>query len=344
MSETLTLQDVTTVQDDPSPFTGNNLTQDVRSFSEGTFSITIQVLVSSLTLLGNLLLIRVLYDLPDSKLRNTTKLLLSYVSVSFCIFSIAILGRVFKMHCVVYLALIITSGFNILSGMLYLALETFFIVNRPHTHQKFVSMKICKIEILMSCLLSLCISLIAHATKNKLGDTYPCFITNGKLHPIFVLFTSGLILKSIIVTSIVQFRTLKAIRSVCPINNTTNSQRNTVSFINSNMEGVTGVVISPVTSSGSYRKSPLHKLTTILSVSLLCFIICWTPLIIYFFVFSLYKLLHIEVDFEHQVSIACTSLAALNGSLHIIVYLVMSTQIRQMVKKYCTKCICSHNF
>ena len=342
MSVTSTLQEVTTVQDDQNIDMGNYSTMEDRAYSDSTVSIVFQVLIGSLTLLGNVLFIRILCDLRGSKLRKTTTLLLAYVSVSFCVLSIAILGRLFKMPCAAFLALVITSGINILNGMLYLALETFFIVNRPHTQHKFVSMKICTIEIVVSFVASIGIGYVAHVTK-KMGNKYPCFITNGKLHPVFVIFTSGLVLTVMIVTSVVQFRTLRAMRNVSPIN-TTIHQEYAMSVVTSNPEALPGPVPSQGTSVGRLKKSPLHKLTTILCVSLLCFVICWTPLMVCFLVFSLCQLFAIEASLEHELSIACSNLVTLNGCFHTLIYFVMSTQIRQMLIKYCKKCLClSHN-
>ena len=331
--------EVSTVQDYSSTTLGNDSQREVQDHSQGTFLITIQVLIGSLTFAGNLLLIRVLYDLPNSKLRKTTKLLLSYVSVSFIIFSIAMIGRVFQIPCVGFLVVVMATSINALSGMLWLALETFFMVNRPHTQHKFVSMKTCTIAILLSFLMSLFIDLGAFVTRRKGYSASLCFVNNGMLHPLFVFFSTDCILLMITVTSVVQWRTVQKLKNVVPIQKRTTY---TVSVLRPNMEPIPDPIIPKEISTGHVKKTPLHKLTKMLSVSLVCFIICWTPLFICFIVFSLCELLSIEVWLKSQISVALSSLVMLNGTLHVLIYLVMSTQIRQTVIRYCKTCLCLH--
>ena len=329
--------EVSTVRDNSSIQFENGSQGEVETYSQGTFLIVIQVLVGSLTLFGNLLLIRVLHDLPNSKLRKTTKLLLSYVSVSFCIFSIAMLGRVLKLPCSVFKGVVATTGFHALGGMLCLALETFFIVNRPHTQHKFVSMRKCKLAILLYFLLSVIIDLIAFVTRRKVNNTSVCNMTDGRLNPVFVSFTSGCLLVMIISTAVIQCKTVQRLKTVSPVRTQPNY---TVSFHNSNMAAVPTPVISLETTPVSVSKSPLHKLTIMLSLSLLCFIICWTPLIMCFLVFPLCDLVGINIELKHEISLALSSLVMFNGSLHVTIYLSRSTQIRQTVIKYFKRCFC----
>ena len=331
--------EVSTVQEYSSTYSGNDSQREVQDHSQGTFLTTIQVLTSSLTLVGNLLLIRVLYDLPNSKLRKTTKLLLSYVSVSFCMCSIALLGRAFQMPCVGFLAVVMATSINALGGMLWLALETFFMVNRPHTQHKFVSMKTCTIAILLSFLVSLFFDLVAFVTRRKGYSASLCYTNNGMLHPLFVFLLTDFRLLMITVTSVVQWRTVRRLTNVVPIHKQTTY---TVSVLSSNMETIPDPFIPKEISTGHVKKSPLHKLTIMLSVTLLCFIISWTPLFICLIVFSLCELLSIEVRLKSQISVGLSSLVMLDGTLHVLIYLVMSTQIRQTVIRYCKMCFCLH--
>ena len=59
--------------------------------------------------------------------------------------------------------------------------------------------------------------------------------------------------------------------------------------------------------------------------------------------FSVSLLFGVETGTERQVLTALSSLLILHGQLHVVIYLVMSTQIRQVVRKYLGSLICCCN-
>ena len=295
--------------------------------------ICFQVSVCVSSVLGNLVIIRVIYNLEGSKLRDTTKLLLSYVSATHCIFAVIIVCRFFQPPCQILLLGAINVCFNNLSGITLLAYEAFVLVTWPHSHRRFVNVNICKIGIFITCLISVCIDIGAYGTLVEPDDPALCLFTNKVFPPAFLLPTFGLIVAMITGTATVQICTLKKIKRVFPVQN----QAPTVEF------AVTNQVVTIVTQPPANSGSPFHRLTKILSVSILSFIICWCPVMFCVIGFSVSHLFGIETGTERQVLTTLISLLIVHGQLHVIIYVVMSTQIRQAVRKYLRSLICCCN-
>ena len=286
----------------------------------------IQSLIGFFTLFGNLLIIRVLYDLPNSKLKRTTKLLICYVSASHCIVFVMIGARFFNLPCWIVMVGAFTVLFNIISGMLLLAIETLILVKRPYSHHRFISVKICKIWIFTTFCITVCIDIVAYVTMKEPDDASACYFTNGNFNPIFLCLFSGIMGAILCSTTAVQISLLRAMKKVFPV-------IPTVTYTASSMQVVCN--IGPQAAPGrTIRRSPLHKLTAVLSLSLLCSFICWCPMITFIFICSMLELLDIQTEKESEVFTVFRSLVVLNGILHVIVYLVGSTQIRQAIKKY----------
>ena len=296
--------------------------------------ICFQVSVCVSSVLGNLVMIRVIYNFEGSKLRDTTKLLLSYVSATHCIFSVIIVCRFFQPPCQILLLGAINVCFNNLSGITLLAYEAFVLVTWPYSHHQFVNTNICKVGIFITCLISVCIDIGAYGTLVEPDDPALCLFTNKVFPPAFLLPTFGLIAAMIAGTATIQICTLKKIKRVFPVPN----QAPTVEFAANNQ--VVTIVTQPPPNSGS----PFHRLTKILSVSILSFIICWCPVMFCVIGFSVSQLFGAESGTERQVLTTLISLLIVHGQLHVIIYLVMSTQIRQAVRKYLRSwiCCCDH--
>ena len=334
MSELSTQADEVTQQS----FTdvGINTTGSPKLYSPATYLVIVQVLVGSFSIFGNLIIARVLYDLPNSKLRKTTKILLIYVSISHCILSTLLVLRHFKLPCTLFLIGAYISGFNALSGMLYLAYEALIMVTKPHTHPRYVSMNICRLGILVSCLVSGCISLAAYITKKHSKYIF-CYFNNGIISPLLLFLIFNLVLAMILVTSTFQICTLRIMKKTFPTGSVSTS--NNVSM---NQIAPVPVIIQPSQEVLNGSQSPLQRLIKILTASLLCFVICWCPIISLIIVLSAYDKFEIEIDLQLRCQLAATlsGLTMLNGGLHAVVYLVMSTQIRQAVKKYLSGWLC----
>ena len=254
----------------------------------------------------------------------TPKILMRYVSFSHCLMSVILIGRLFSMPCLIVLLGGITSGFNVQCGLPYLGYEALILVTKPYNYQKFISMNICKIEILASCLVSVCFNIVAYLTMKEPDDP-SCHSTNGFLNPLFLCLFMGVLSTIIIVTSTIQIFTLKAMKKVFPETGTLNINVIQVAPVNNTSRGVT---------TERKRKFPLLRLTKMSMMSLYCSIICWFPSTISIFTFSIFEILQIEGGMEQQILVGFSNLVALNGSLHVIVYLTMSSQIRQAIKEY----------
>ena len=509
----------------------------------GFFLAGIQMFFAFASFFGNVLIIRVIHNLPGSKLRQTTKLLISFVSVSHCTITIVAVGRLFNMPCLLGLFIGYSSGFNILWGILFLAFEAFILVKKPHSHTRYVSVKICIFQILFSCLITVGFNLAMYLTQKVPDDVSFCYMTNGMLNPWAHGLPTCLMVAMIICAAVIQISTLKTLRKTSPmgtntapsppsnlqavpnptvhplsasqqissnvkvVSNCTVDQpriqhglqemssnlqvvpnptvypASTPQHISSNVQAVPNCTIDPphvpqetssnakvvpnctidppyvpqetssnvkvvpnctidpphvpqetssnvkvvpnctidsphvpqetssnvqavpnctidpphvpqetssnvkvvpnctidppyvpqdmlsnvialpnptvdpphvpqetlsnvqvvpnptlhplhVSQANSRRMSPLHKLTVILSISLLCFIICWLPLCLACITFSLLEILEIAVSVEGTLVTALSSLTMLSGCLHVAVYVVMSTQIRQALVKY----------
>ena len=300
----------------------------------GIFSATFQCFTGFTSVFGNILLICVLHDLPNSRLRMTTKLLLSYVSVSHCILSTVAVGRLINMPCLLALLGGYSSGINIIWGIFYLAFEACVMVKKPHNHSKFVSIKICKIQIFLSCFVTMCLNLAMYVTQKDPEDASFCYVTNGALNPWLLFFASVFPIAMIICSTAIQLCTLKALRKTSPIGT------QSVPSVSLNLQVLSNPAIHAPSAAqvGSSRMSRLHKLTVILFCSLLCFIICWLPICVCYVTFSLFEIL--EIDARTKGGVTVSSLVMLNGSLHVAVYVVMSTEIRQALRKYIRSWLC----
>ena len=322
-------QEVTTVQVNASIHTVDSSVRNISS--QNITLIPFQMGICFFSLFGNLLLILVLSDLPNSKLRSTTKLLMRYVSLSHCLMSVVLIGRLF-VPCWIVLLAAINSVFNVQCGSAYLGYEVLIMVTKPYSHQKFISMNICKGGILASCLVSVCFSVVAYLTMREPDDP-SCHFTNGVFNPVFSCLFMGVTNVIIIFSSIIQIYTLKAMKKVFPGNGTVNITVIQVAPVNTNLTAAT---------TACKRKFPLHRLTKMLMMSLLCSILCWCPTTTSIFTFSILEILRIEVGMEGQILVGFSNLVALNGSLHVIVYLTMSSQIRQAMKEYLSRWIGQH--
>ena len=485
----------------------------------GFFLAAIQMFFAFASFFGNVLVNRVIHILPDSRLRTTTKLLMSYVSLSHCIIDVVLVGRLFNMPCLLVLLGGFSSGFNVLCGILFLAFEAFILVKKPHGHTSFVSVKICIFQILFSCLMTMGFSLAMYLTQKVPDDVSFCYMTNGIFNPWVLGLPTCLLVAMIICATVIQISTLRTLRKTSPTgtNTAASPPSNLQAMLNptvhppsalqqissnvqampnctvdpphvpqerssnvqvmpnctvnpphitdetssnvqvmpnctvnpphitdemssnvqvmpnctvdpphipdemssnvqvvpnctvdpphiphetssnlqvmpnctvdpphvphetssnvqvmpnctvnpphvphetssnvqvvpnctvdpphvphetsSNVQVVPNPAVNPPHVSQAIRRNMtrLHKLTVILFFSLLCFIICWLPLCLAFIVFSFLEMLVIEVSEEGKLITALSSLAMLNGCLHVAVYVVMSTQIRQALKKY----------
>ena len=351
-------QEVTTFQDNVSTDTAGSLQMDSSIRLPISIVLPFQIVICSLSLFGNLLLTWVLNHLPNSKLRSTTKILMRYVSLSHCLMSVSLIGRLVSMPCFIVLLGAMSSGFNVQCGSAYLGYEILVMVTKPYSHQKFISMNICKVGILTSCLVSVCFSVVAYLTMKEPDDP-SCHFTNGGFNPVSLCFYMGFLGVLIIVTSTMQIFTLKAMKRVFPGTGNLNVNVIHVAPANINVIHVAPVNINVIqlvpvninviqdapvnntsTSATPGQNFPLQKLTKMLTCSLLCSVICWFPSVISIFTFSIFEMLRIEVGNERQILFALSNLVALNGILYVIVYLTMSSQIRQAVKKYLSSWVC----
>ena len=317
------LQELTTVQDNASIDTAESLEVNDSQTPLSAVMFTFQLVVCCVSLFGNLLLILVLGRLPNSKLRKTTKLLMRYVSVSHCLTSVLLVARLFNMPCWVPLLIGLNTTFSVLCGLAFLSYEVLIMATKPHSHQKFISMNICKVGIFISCLVMLCLDVAAYLTKKE-PDHSSCYFSNGVFNPVFLCFVSVLGFVIMTVTSLSQFFTLRAMNKVFPNTGTLNINVIQVAPVNNTSTDPT------TTSSNTF---PLQKLTKMLTISLVCSIITWLPSTVCIFTFSIYEIHEVEVEMERDISIGSSSFVPFNGILHVIVYLTMSSQIKQAVRK-----------
>ena len=325
--------EVTTVQDQSNGDTRNSsLPADS---IQGITIITIQAIIMACTFLGNLLMIHLLYSIPNLKLRKSTKLLLCYLCCSYCIGCILVVGRLF-INCVVMLLTVLNLSIHIISSILFLALEIFVMVKKPHRHYRFVSKRICMVGILISCLISIGVDVVAYINMKEPEDKVICYLTNGTFNPIVLCVCSSSFWVMFIVAATIQILTLKEIKKAFPgIQNITNNVM-TIQVISVPSVG------PEVTRSENRTKSPLLKLMKILLVSLCCSIICWTPSFVSIFTFSLSEIFGIRIHLERQIVVVSGGLASLNGLIHVIVYFSMSSQLKQAAIRFLKNLTCQN--
>ena len=329
-------QEMTTVQD--------NVSTDA---VDSSFNLQLSILlpfhlvISYLSLFGNLLLIWVVNHLPNSKLRKTTKVLMQYVSLSHCIPGLALTGLLLDVPCVILLLVTMNTMFNVQCGLAYLGYEVLVLVTKPYSHHNFISMNICMVGIICSCLASLCLTVIGYLIMKEPEDPF-CNFVNGVFNPVLLCLYMGFIDVIILVTSTMQIFTLRAMKRVFPGPGTMHINVIHVAPVNTNAIHVAAVNnISPAATPG--QNFPLKKLTKILTCSLLCSIICWLPSTISIITFSIFEMLQIDVPVKNQIVAGFSFLLGFNGILYVIVYLTLSSQIRQAVKKYLSSCICQNS-
>ena len=328
------IQQSTAADEHTSTEKGSAFQNNVNEQSPAICIIIVQSLIGSVTIIGNLLLMWVVYNLKNSKLRDGTRLLICYVSASHIMLSILLMARLAKLPCFLFLAGISNGGINVGFGMFHLAFETFIVVKKPYDHKWFVSIKICRIKIAISCLIALCINVMGYITMKEPHNSSFCYASNGQFHAPRLALYFSLFMLLIIVTSSLQICTLKELSNVHPIG--TQRMQSAISSVHV-MAGPTvdpapAPAISGTAQNRNIRKSPLHKLMIILSVSFLCFFMCFMPIVTSNVVFSVCELLGIQIDMKQQISTGLCTLVTINGSLHVLVYFVMSTQIRQGMK------------
>ena len=320
----------------PSSDVGVTLPGVAESHTPATYMIVIQLFIGFFSVFGNLLIIRVLYDLPNSKLRKTTKLLMYYVSISYCVLSTLVMMRLFNLPCTVFLIGSYMSGFNVLSGILLLAYEALMMVARPYDHRKFISINICRIGICLSFLVSGGINVAAYMTWRESYDQY-CYFNNGIFVPTFLAAIFGLVVMMILVTTTLQVCTLRELKKSFSLTTMVRSD-----IVSSNQIAPIPVISQPGPQDQNIFQSPLYKLIKMLRVSALCFVFCWCPSIFLILTLAICEGLEIQIDYDlkRRIATGFSSLIVLNGSLRVIIYLVMSTQVRLAVKDYLKRRLC----
>ena len=209
----------------------------------GFFLAGIQMFFAFASFFGNVLIIRVIHNLSGSKLRQTTKLLISFVSVSHCTITIVAVGRLFNMPCLLGLFIGYSSGFNILWGILFLAFEAFILVKKPHSHTRYVSVKICIFQILFSCLMTVGFNLAMYLTQKVPDDVSFCYMTNGMLNPWALGLPTCLMVAMIICAAVIQISTLRTLRKTSPMGT------NTAPSPPSNLQAVPNPTVHPLSAS-----------------------------------------------------------------------------------------------
>ena len=185
-----------------------------------------------------------------------------------------------------------------------------------------------------------------------------CYLANGGLNPVFLCVYMGFIDVIILVTSTMQIFTLRAMKRVFPATGTLNINVIHVAPVNGNVIHVAPVNsnvihVAPVnsnviedapvnnisTAATPGQNFPLRRLTKMLTGSIICSIICWFPSTISVMTFSMFEI-QIEDGIKKQILAGFSYLVLLNAILYVIVYLTMSSQIRQAVKEYLSSWIC----
>ena len=324
--------EVTTVQDQLNRDTGISL--PLSSSIQGVTIITIASLIAAFTFFGNLLMIRLLYDLPSSKLRKSTKLFLCYLCGSYCTVCILIVSKLCQLNCYIILLILVNVSTHIISAIIYPVMEIFVMVKKPHSHYRIVSTRTCIIGIFISGLISVAVDVVAY-TNMKEPDNKPfCYITNGSVNPIVTCIGSGIFGAIFIGAVTLQISTIREIKKVFP----------EIQVVSSNVINIQVVSVPPVGPQVSQNEngtnSSLLKLTKMISVSLCCSVLCWTPSIASIFIFSLFDILDIKIQEERQIVVGTGGLASLNGLIHVIVFFSMSTQLKQAANRYFKSWFC----
>ena len=323
--------EITTLQNKSTNDTGADLQNEQE---ENPIMIIIQSLISGLNLFTNLLLIRALQNLPNSKLRKSTRLLICYVSASYCLGIMLPFTKLVKLPCFVTLFNVINMLVNTVSGMLFLCTEAFIMVQRPHNHHKYISLRVCKVAIGITCLVSIGIDVLAYVTSKDPDDTR-CYITNGIFNPWFVCFFVSFIGIIVTMTSVLQISVLRSMKKVLPQNRPVHMTVTSAQIVPLGVH-----TNQPVATMVPKKNSAFRNAMIMMTMSIACWIICWCPSLICGFVFSLCETLGIQIVMERQIAGGVGGLAALSGIFHATVYIGKSRQIGQAVVTYLKSWAC----
>ena len=332
------IQESTTAVKPNSTENGSIFLSDSNEPTPALFLLIAQSLIGSVTIIGNLLLMWVVYNLKNSKLRKTTRLLICYVSASYSIMSLVMIARIFKLPCFLFTAGCSAAGLNVVSGMLFLAYETFIVVKKPCDHQRFVSVNICKVQIATSCLVAICMNVLGFVNRKVTTNSSFCYMSNGQFSASRLIVSLVFYILVLIAAFSMQMCALRAIRKIAPI------ATPNVTYIPTSQQVTVEPLPGPNTLGNAQntpiQRSPLHRLLIILLASFLCFVICFLPPLICNVIFAVSDLLEIQVNMKYSIITGLSTLVMINGSLHVLVYFVMSTQIRQGMKMLIRSWLC----
>ena len=339
------IEDTTESQENFTQLVGNHLAST--NHSPLVFLVIIMLIIAPGTIFSNMLMIRVLYRLHMSKLRKTTKLLLGYVSTSHCVLGIGSIARLFNVPCSFLALLIANTGINLLNGQFLLACEVFVMVLKPYSYQRIFTFRICKLAIFLMSATSMALYPAAYLTRKQPADSAlkkGCYMTNGMFDSLLMTITISFVALMVLLTAIIQAIALFKVHTSAK---KSPNQGPTVGHTNSlnqpvpapNMPAANQGNAPPVVTGG---KSRLHRLTVILAVSLLCFIVCWSPTVLGILIFSIYDQLGIEVSIDSKLMPAFSPLIIINGALHVGVYLFMSTEIRNGMRNCIKHSFCDN--
>ena len=332
-SRTMNGQNNTTIDD------GTQMTDNVSSHF-GILLTTAHLLLGSGNILSNLLLVNTLYSIRNLKLRKTTRQFICYVSIYHSLMGLVILVRLFWRYCLLLALGGVFTGANTLSGMFFLSCEMLIMLRKPQTYQNIVTLYRSKVAMAATSTIWLGFTIVSFMTMDEPEDKKMCYMTNGMFHPVVLAVFSFLLLFIIIVTSIIQFFVVRKVRKVSPC--ATIVQVTPQAPFTTDSSGQMPSVPSAASCNTNQSRTTtrLHKLSKILSVSLTCYVVCWTPTVLSMLVNSASEVMDIKLLIDGQVMTRLSTLLILNGGLHVIIYLVMSTQIRQSMKEFFKALVC----
>ena len=331
----------------------NNITDSSKTTLQNV-EFALQTLVNILTVLFNLVLVVVLVRLKSSHLNPSTRSLLIYGAISQMCIGLVLLAREL-LPCVLFGVLGLYFGAWVISGYFLLAVDSYITISRPYTYKSIMTPCVTKAAILMACLFWAGLQLMSYILGSPIVSqaTNFCTVNDGNLSPQALATTLVAMVVTLLLAMSISawnIRLLKKISSrVGPqVQSTQNASTSAPSAQGLNVsnqpavssnhaifsvsETIQGPSVSIRVCTNRKNKSTRQgRLIRLLMASLLMTSLCLPPVLVTTIMAEIYDTYNIDRSVLDSIRVRFAPLIAVDGIMHPIIAVVLSSEIRSAV-------------
>ena len=306
--------------------------------------VTLQVLLSVLIVICNLMLIIVLSHLKSPHLKPSTKNLLINAAASQLWLGLGLSLRHLSGSTYTFV-FGIYSGALVINGLFLFALDTFITIKKPYSYKLILTSRNSKLAIFLTSSFLTGLTLVAPLVNYLIRAQRLSFEGVAYFKPGARIICCTSILVVLLLTIVLSIWSIFLLRRISSKIGVTSINQNDSSNITQENAVELFQISNPSHQARLHtqaRKPTLitrqERLVTILTVSLLITFLCWTQLLIFTIVISFYDIHGVDTSNLKVLRDRFMQLIAIDGLAHPIVFVLLSKEIRYTAKALRCKC------